>query len=258
MGQHNDEDFTDLGQLHEEPNCADIVRQLIWHFLEPVPPHLESNYLVEKIRGLAYAGRQAEGWFKVELLSYLAKAKTRGELTDFWPEVTYDWDVSRRRKCDFALRLNDAAQTMVGIEVKTAFVGKQGSRRLVRTPEGRWTVVQTAGQPWDLEYIRTEGAGHDGGVLRDVVRLCWSEGFDERVCLIYAYGEGVPSDPGEFVETLNVIGDNPPTRYSATIPNSWQGQTLFQGGEGFVQAFACWIRPKAPGNRAIATGFKPC
>jgi len=261
-GYHEEEDdFRDLGNrdcFQQEPECVEIVRQLLWHFLEPIPPNLEPNDLVKRIRALASTGCQAEGWFKGEIMLLLSQMQTQSQIIDWWPEVSYDWDETRRRKCDFVLRLNDASQTMVGIEVKTAFVGRQAYRWLVPTPEGGWTVDEGAGQPWGLEYILTEGVGHNGGVLRDAVRLCRSEGLTERICLIYAYGEGAPSDPHAFAERLSALGENTPIAFSASVPNPLRGGiTFFGGSAGFVQAFACWIKPpKTLDNSAKASGSK--
>jgi hypothetical protein len=102
---------------------------------------------------------------------------------DWWPEVGYDW--CKGKKCDFVLR--GSAPGLLGLETKTAFVGRQGARIPVPPLPGRVDPIE--GGLWSLNYYLTEGRGQEGGVLRDALRLRQSAALSCRGCLVFAYGE---------------------------------------------------------------------
>jgi len=252
------DDFSDLGapeHFQQGPKCADIVRRLICHFIPPIPPaatpHRDRECDLRVQQFIAY-DRQVEGWFKGEIMLLLSKMQKDQIINKWWPEVTYDGVGNGRTKCDFVVEVKglDDEPVIVGIEVKVAFVGTQWKRQLVVSLEGVPTVVPTQGATWGLDYILTEGRGDRGGVLRDAVRLCRSDGLTEKICLIYAYGDGAPSDPWVFAKRLSARGEKAQVKFSARILR--EDQPLFQGGGGFIQPFACWIKPKAQGDSAKA------
>lgn len=155
-------------------------------FLPTIVDHFATDPSVERLRLLINKDRQAERWFKVELMTVLDRASC---VTSWWPEVSYDWDT--RKKCDFVARLSPGERPeLIGIELKALFIGMQRRRRLVPADAACTVRVEDS---WDCTL---EGYLQEGGVLADAARLCSSRCFDQRICLVFAYGSAPALNEG--------------------------------------------------------------
>ncbi len=130
--------------------------------------------------------RNMEGWFSGEVLTVLDNLKA-----DYWPEVRYD--KGEREICDYILRLG---QQLVGVEIKTAFSAKQGSRYLDRESK----CIQTLeGQTWKLEH-----AYYAKAVAIDAKRLAKNDDLIGCYCLVFAYGSKDLINVNKFKAKLDV------------------------------------------------------
>lgn len=112
----------------------------------------------------------------------LEQLRGEGMLLRWWPEVGYDWAENGSKKCDFVLQLPGDEESLVGVEVKSVFVGDQGSYRL---QGGR--VEEGGVQLWTLAALVDAGSRGEG-LVGDALRLARSDMLREKVCLLLAYG----------------------------------------------------------------------
>jgi len=242
----NDLDAGDTGPVAQ---CENLIARLVWHFLGPVPNPDVAEEVHRRISAFAGRGRQNEKWFVGEMIPLLDDMKARGEFIDWFPEVAYDEDVqqgSGTLKCDLVLKLPAAhgeAHVLAGVEVKVACMGRQPSARLV-VRDGRGDMEVTRGTPWNFDYILTEGGGDNGGVLRDALRLCASQALDERICLVFGYGDptrAFDAHTDEFAEKLSELAQG---RFRVVMLHNCSGQYVIDAQAGrILQAFTCLIRP---------------
>lgn len=232
MAESQEDDFSEIGNVC--PKCCPMSRDVVWELVRPfvdlVPPGLPEPVEFKK-RWSVFAryARQVEGWFRGELM-FILDQLAPGQ---WQPEAGYDWN--HRCKCDFELQLprqDDGGIARVGVELKTAFVGRQGQN------------------VYHLNYILDEGAGEGGGLLRDASRLTRSTGLAERVCLVYAYGrqdafftEGIDETVGltRFVEQLSNRGELCQFPFRAEL--MCRGWSRTTGNEMALLSFAICIVP---------------
>jgi hypothetical protein len=149
-----------------------VIKEIIAHF--------QDDDAMDRIQEFAEHGRQVEAWFKGELIRLFAKSNF---INEAYSEVSHPRN--NRLKYDFVLRTTQRGR-FTGMEVKTAFVGRQYRRRF--SPDTNEVVTEN-GQRWNLNYVITEGHNGKGGLVRDAHRLCDANDFSRRFCLIFAYGD---------------------------------------------------------------------
>ena len=173
-------DDMDMGDPGSPPLFEPILWRIRRAFLPPVPPIDTPEDVASRMKCvemLAKQGRQAEGWLKTELMVILEELKAEGEVRDWCPEAAYDrTENGGRQKCDFVLKLPAEGNPLIGVEVKTALVGDQRGHFLENGD-----IVETEAQAWSLKQ-------YTSGLVADALRLAESALFQERVCLLFAYG----------------------------------------------------------------------
>ena len=156
-----------------------ILKEIIEYFQNNEEAQRRVLLLVKK-------DRQAEAWFKAELMNIFEQSEF---VCEYHPEVTYlrdnEGDNDPRIKCDFVIdrKLRNNRHILIGVEGKTAFVGYQKKRLFGNLDPDN-------GQRFNLfSYV-----GHPGdkpsGVAGDAYRLVnfTNEYFKERICLVFVYG----------------------------------------------------------------------
>ena len=145
---------------------------MLKEILKSVIGHFEMDDAKDRIRVIAENDRNTEGWFKAELMFLLQQEPG---LEDWYPEVGHDTD-AHSKKCDFVLRFYEEGHPkLLGIEVKTAFVGKQ----IKRTLDGISTEFEAS---WVGLTSYKQGIADDGKKLA-------SMDVDYKMCLVFVYGK---------------------------------------------------------------------
>ncbi len=157
-----------------------ILKEIIEYFQNNEEAQRRVLLLVKK-------DRQAEAWFKAELMNIFEQSEF---VCEYHPEVTYlrdnEGDNDPRIKCDFVIdrKLRNNRHILIGVEGKTAFVGYQKKRLFGNLDPDN-------GQRFNLfSYV-----GHPGdkpsGVAGDAYRLVnfTNEYLKERICLLFVYGK---------------------------------------------------------------------
>ena len=196
--------------------------------LDAILRHFGSDSARQRVRLFSRCARQAEAWFKGEVMTVLEDSKSKKLFDEWQAEVTYaSEDASGRSKCDFVLRKEDK---LTGLEVKTACVGRQ-TKRFMRN--GGFEEGET--QQWDLNFTASAGMTHGkvAGVASDAMRLLDNRHLSEKYCLVFAYGDPsfkTPRGQHTFKDQVEAF----PVTVNGILAEKAKVEAVIKGSEGCI------------------------
>ncbi len=157
--------------------------------LGKIVKHFWTSAAKERSFLLINRDRQAEAWFKVELMIVMNELEEDGVIYKWYSEVTYK-EKRKGKSPTYDFVVKDRGGRCMGIEVKTAFVGRQKKRPLPKIPADKDDFRDPPGSSYPLSFYLTNGRNGKGGVAGDAFRLIKvpDRFLAKRICLLFAYG----------------------------------------------------------------------